>query len=83
MINIQPYTTTDARLTAVQMDVKTVNPTDVSIDVFWTLYDVAGGTVDEGSYQLADSDYTAWQADNSYAQSYVMAQKDITAVENI
>ena len=80
MIQIQPYTTTDAQLIAVGLDVKTVNLTDVSIDAFWTLYDVAGNTIDEGSYQLAEDDFTAWQLDNGYAAIYIMKQKEIYAV---
>jgi hypothetical protein len=80
MIQIQPYTTTDAQIIAVRLDIKMVNPTDVSIDAFWTLYDAASNKVDEGSFQLAEDDFIAWQADNAYAQEYVMNQKGIYTV---
>lgn len=77
MIQIQPHTETDGQLQATQLEVSTENFTDVSVDIVWKLYDANGGYVNDGRYQLGGDDYAAYQADNNYAERYVMAQKSI------
>lgn len=78
MIQIQSYITTDEQLTATQLDIRSEGACDIYVDIVWHLYDSNGGYVDDGRFTLSGDDFTAWQANEAYGETYVMNQKGIT-----
>ena len=76
MKNIKPIEITNDNLVATQIEVKTGNNTDVSIDLHWTVYDANGGYVDDGIVSAVDDDLKSVLADDENGYDIVCREKN-------